>query len=82
MWSLLLLLTTQTMKAYAGVLPTDFSIQHKFRGADLVWSPSDKRQVMVGGARLEFRFSDGTVLGYPRQKPKEGLLTLSLTTTH
>jgi hypothetical protein len=82
MWSMLLLLSTKTLSTDAGVLPTDFSIQYKFSGADLVWSASDKKLAIIGGARPEFRFSDGTVLGYPRQNPKDGLLTMSLTGTN
>lgn len=76
--SMLLFLIANTLHVDAGALPTDFSIQYHSFGAELVWSAGDKSKVMVGSSHYEFRLADGTVLGYPRANPMEGLLLLHM----
>jgi hypothetical protein len=77
--AILLLSTSQQLGVDAGALPSDFSIQYQSIGAELVWTASKSSQLMAGGSRPEFRFTDGTLLGYPREKPSEGLLVMSMT---
>jgi hypothetical protein len=61
-------------------LQKGFNLQPSAQGFDLVWS-SDIVKVRTGASRPEFRFSDGTVFGYPREI--QGELHLPLTTvTH
>ena len=60
----------------ASVLPSEFSMQSGPEGPTLTWS-SEMVPIHVGGSRYEFRFSDGTFLGYPRVQRDE--LQVSLT---
>jgi hypothetical protein len=76
----ILLLWSTILVARAGTLPDDFSLRFHATGADLVWYPVDKKQVRIGGARPEFRYDNGKVLGYPFQDMKEGTLVLPLET--
>jgi hypothetical protein len=51
---------------HAFELPSDFKIEIGNLGIELVWS-SEKFKVRMGASRPEFRFPDGTVLGYPKE---------------
>lgn len=79
MLSTLLLLTSYPLMTDAGALPNDFSIRFHSTGADLIWTPVDKSLVRMGGSRSEYRLSDGTVVGYPRENVNEGFLSLPMT---
>jgi hypothetical protein len=59
-------------------LPSGFKVKPTTEGFDLVWT-SDSVTITMGASRYEFRFEDGTVLGYPREI--QGGLRLPLTST-
>ena len=61
-------------------LPAEFSVVLGVAGVDLIWSPmpanatggtsssaTNAHVVRIGGSRKEFRLSNGTLLGYPRE---------------
>jgi hypothetical protein len=50
---------------HALVLPSEFTMESGPQGPTLTWSP-ESGPILVGGSRIEFRFADGTLLGYPR----------------
>jgi hypothetical protein len=62
--------------AFAGVLPSEFSLQNGPQGPTLIWS-SETVPIRVGGSRFEFRVVNSTLLGYPREIQGELRLLLS-----